>query len=297
MLKTIAILSCMIISCNFCFCQMLPQFDTFKGKAYDLDFREVHKIYGDFIYDNPVITEIEWDKIDVSERFMDEAFPDIDRQRNFGIELHSTLKINQDACYEFILDSDDGSIFWIDKQKVVDNGGLHKMTEKRDTIFIKKGKYPVKLWYYQALPDKYGFIFQAHNVGQNCSKKLETPIEPPKPKREKITLKNEVYFDVNQHQVKEGAKLDLTKIGQEIRQKNPQKILIVGHTDNTGKAEYNLDLSLKRANAIKDYLAAQITLPHISYSIKGLGEKAPLHSNDSEEGRQKNRRVEIILTY
>ncbi|MEN8132419.1 MAG: OmpA family protein [Pseudomonadota bacterium] len=70
--------------------------------------------------------------------------------------------------------------------------------------------------------------------------------------------------------------------------------IIVGHTDNTGNADYNLDLSKRRAQAVSDYLVETGT-PAQKLRVVGLGETDPLASNDTKEGRIKNRRVEIVV--
>ena len=70
---------------------------------------------------------------------------------------------------------------------------------------------------------------------------------------------------------------------------------ISGHTDNTGDASYNLKLSYDRAAAVADYLIRNnISRDRISYL--GLGSTRPVADNTTEEGRQKNRRVEILLS-
>jgi OOP family OmpA-OmpF porin len=69
--------------------------------------------------------------------------------------------------------------------------------------------------------------------------------------------------------------------------------IIIGHTDSTGSAEYNLGLSMRRAQAVSDYLANTGVDADILREV-GRGEEDPIASNDTEEGRSQNRRVEII---
>jgi outer membrane protein OmpA-like peptidoglycan-associated protein len=70
---------------------------------------------------------------------------------------------------------------------------------------------------------------------------------------------------------------------------------VEGHTDNTGSDETNTKLSLQRAEAVRDYLVGQ-GLSAGSMAAKGLGKSVPVADNASPDGRQKNRRVEIILS-
>ena len=70
---------------------------------------------------------------------------------------------------------------------------------------------------------------------------------------------------------------------------------IIGHTDSTGNAEYNQKLSVARASSVASYLESQQVLAK-RVVVQGLGESAPIASNDTPEGRAQNRRVEIRLT-
>jgi outer membrane protein OmpA-like peptidoglycan-associated protein len=72
-------------------------------------------------------------------------------------------------------------------------------------------------------------------------------------------------------------------------------LAIEGHTDNTGTAQVNQSLSEQRANAVRDYLLSQ-GLDSATLSAGGLGMNSPIADNGTPEGRQKNRRVEIIVS-
>lgn len=75
---------------------------------------------------------------------------------------------------------------------------------------------------------------------------------------------------------------------------NPQwKIYIVGHTDNVGTYDYNMDLSQRRAKAVVTALTAQYGVQAARLRAAGVGPVAPVASNESEEGRAENRRVEL----
>jgi outer membrane protein OmpA-like peptidoglycan-associated protein len=70
---------------------------------------------------------------------------------------------------------------------------------------------------------------------------------------------------------------------------------VIGHTDSTGKAEYNQQLSVARASSVARYLESQKVVPQ-RVNTQGMGQNAPIASNDTPEGRALNRRVEIRLT-
>jgi len=76
---------------------------------------------------------------------------------------------------------------------------------------------------------------------------------------------------------------------------NPDlKIFIVGHSDNKGSLDYNTDLSQRRANAVVNELVNSHGINSSRVTAKGLGFLAPVASNKTEEGRAKNRRVELV---
>ena len=78
-------------------------------------------------------------------------------------------------------------------------------------------------------------------------------------------------------------------------QKNERVVVeIAGHTDSIGSEEYNQGLSERRAESVKDYLVGKGVKAH-RLSSKGYGEMRPVASNDTEEGRAENRRVEMVV--
>jgi len=79
-------------------------------------------------------------------------------------------------------------------------------------------------------------------------------------------------------------------------ERNPAvKVLIEGHTDSTGPEDYNMGLSLKRAQAVKDFAVSK-GIAADRMTVKGFGESQPMASNDTKEGRAENRRVEFVVT-
>ena len=108
----------------------------------------------------------------------------------------------------------------------------------------------------------------------------------------KVVLRN-IFFDVGKFNLKDQSVSEVQKV-QELLAKNPElKVQINGHTDNTGDAASNKSLSLKRANAVVDYLISK-GVDQTKVSAKGYGSERPIVSNDDESGgREVNRRTEI----
>jgi len=109
-----------------------------------------------------------------------------------------------------------------------------------------------------------------------------------------ITFDSGVLFDVDKAELKPETIANLNKLA-EIMQKYPDtNIVVEGHTDSAGKEEYNMKLSEKRANSVSSYLAQQ-NVTRSRMNVKWYGESKPIASNDTEEGKKQNRRVEISI--
>jgi outer membrane protein OmpA-like peptidoglycan-associated protein len=103
-----------------------------------------------------------------------------------------------------------------------------------------------------------------------------------------------IFFDTDKTDLKPESTPTLTEIAQMMKGDPKLAILVVGHTDKQGAYEYNIDLSRRRADAVVKSLAANHGVDAKRLRGAGVGMLAPAASNDSEEGRAKNRRVEIV---
>jgi len=108
-----------------------------------------------------------------------------------------------------------------------------------------------------------------------------------------ITLDSGILFDVDKYDVRPEAKRALASLATVLKEADVKAFEVDGHTDSDASDEYNQVLSEKRANAVKDFLASQGITAEIT--IKGYGKTRPVASNDTPEGKQKNRRVEILI--
>jgi outer membrane protein OmpA-like peptidoglycan-associated protein len=110
----------------------------------------------------------------------------------------------------------------------------------------------------------------------------------------KITFDSGILFDVNKATLRPASEEQLGKMAAILQKYPDTNILLEGHTDATGSDEYNLDLSRKRAQSVSNYLATLGVAP-MRFTIMGYGESQPIASNDTDEGRQLNRRVEVAI--
>jgi len=108
-----------------------------------------------------------------------------------------------------------------------------------------------------------------------------------------LTL-SDVYFEFDRADLRPSAAQDLTALAAFLRENPGRAIVIEGHTDSVGSETYNLDLSRRRAAAVQSFLVAQGVDP-TRISARGFGKSYPVASNDSESGRQQNRRVDMLV--
>ena len=104
-----------------------------------------------------------------------------------------------------------------------------------------------------------------------------------------------IFFDTGKSALKPGAKTTLRNIAAQLKGNENLKIAVEGHTDSTGSSEKNTELSEKRAEAVRDYLASQ-GIPADRITAAGKGQAEPVATNKTAAGRQQNRRVELIIT-
>lgn len=110
-----------------------------------------------------------------------------------------------------------------------------------------------------------------------------------------VLNENAVRFDTNKSTLTATAKANLDKLIPVFQEYPDTNITIFGYTDSTGSAEYNLKLSGERAASVKNYLVAK-GLAASRFDVTGLGIADPIASNETVEGRSKNRRVEFAIT-
>jgi len=104
----------------------------------------------------------------------------------------------------------------------------------------------------------------------------------------------DVLFAFDKATLSPGAFRNVDKLADFLQKHPNRSVLIEGHTDNVGSDQYNLDLSEKRAEAVKNALVAK-GVGEERVTTKGYGEKYPVASNNTSDGRQQNRRVELVI--
>lgn len=110
----------------------------------------------------------------------------------------------------------------------------------------------------------------------------------------KLTFDSQLLFDFGESDLKQVNKNDLRKLAETLIEYPETELLIVGHTDDVGSDSFNRKLSRKRAAAVSSQLS-EAGVPNRRLNIVGKGESQPAVSNDTEDSRAKNRRVEIAI--
>ncbi len=103
-----------------------------------------------------------------------------------------------------------------------------------------------------------------------------------------------IYFDTNEATIKPDSRPTLDEIARFLAASPDLQVIVVGHTDNQGALDYNMDLSQRRSAAVMEELIQNYGVSPARLSAHGVGFLAPVASNSNEEGRAKNRRVELV---
>lgn len=131
------------------------------------------------------------------------------------------------------------------------------------------------------------------------AKEIENQLPDAKVKRVgegiEVELSEKVLFDFNQSSLTDDARSNLDKIITVLHKYPDTNIEIQGHTDSVGSDSYNQGLSVKRAKSVFKYLKSK-DIADARLTTRGFGEGAPKYSNETDDGRAQNRRVEFLIT-
>lgn len=109
-----------------------------------------------------------------------------------------------------------------------------------------------------------------------------------------ITFDSGILFDFDSYALKSSTRENLVELAPTLIKYDDTNVLVLGHTDNTGSDAYNETLSQRRANSVNNFLVSR-GVGSARISSEGHGETDPVATNETEEGRQLNRRVEVVV--
>src|SRR5215831_3372165 len=130
---------------------------------------------------------------------------------------------------------------------------------------------------------------------ERLRQQLNAILETQETARGLIVNISDVLFDFNKYTLQPGAREKMAKVSGILLAYPGLKIQLEGHTDSIGTDEYNMKLSQQRADAVRDYLISQ-GVPASTVSALGMGKANPVASNDTAAGRQRNRRVDMVVS-
>lgn len=122
----------------------------------------------------------------------------------------------------------------------------------------------------------------------------QAPPPPPAPMKKKLVLRG-VNFDFDKSDIRADARPILDEAAATLKDAGAVAVVVDGHTDARGTDEYNQALSLRRANSVRSYLIGK-GIDASRMTVEGFGESRPVASNDTDEGRAQNRRVELRVS-
>lgn len=121
---------------------------------------------------------------------------------------------------------------------------------------------------------------------------MPEPAPAPEPQFEPVVLSSDVTFAFDSSELRPGAESVLNNVAATLRQNPNVRVNIEGHTDAVGSNEYNLGLSQRRADSVRSYLMSR-GISGDRMRTAGYGEERPVATNETDQGRAMNRRVEI----
>lgn len=205
-------------------------------------------------------------------RFTDNALIDIEGPDLYIFEVGSEIEATQ-------LEISKDGVNWITVGEI--SGG-------RSEVDIKEFVQPEDVFYYVRLTDlKGGCKGNWPGADIDAIAAIGSVMQ--------VTLNSSFLFDVGSYTLKSEALLSIDSLTSQLNASSIRSVDIYGHTDNVGSDEMNMTLSKNRANAVKECIVKKLKDKSIVINTIGFGKTQPVATNDTEEGRQANRRVSMII--
>ncbi len=263
-----------------------------KGSAYHIDDKYLQAGYGPHVFDGEFYGHIELEALDIELQPEDQTFPGVYERVQFGIIVRSKLDILEAGCYQISLNSDDGSVLWIDDELAISNDGHHQVRRVTDSIVLEAKTYDAKVWYYNAYYGGYALELDIDRIGpaESCPN-----VELSAPPEEPIVLIGAQLFNHGSYTIPRRGAEQFGKLAAQLKTMDIKKITIIGHTDDTGEEADNLVLSNRRAESVLSFLQSRVNLTGVEIVLLGKGESDPIADNSTRAGQVRNRRVEILV--
>ncbi len=269
---------------------------TLKGEVYYIPYG-TNKL-PNFKNLKPV-KEIYTEELNIPPRKFNLGFPGIEeRYEWFAIKYSGNFYLDSTTNFFFRLASDDGSKLYIDDTLIINNDGQHSPIIKTGNKKLSEGYHTIKVEYFQGPADYICLVLQVFKKDKTWEpfrvEKYSSVQVTETEDKIKIVMDNSILFGFDSSELMPEAILALNEIYKIIQNSNSNNIIVSGHTDNSGSKEYNYKLSIERALSVKNALVG-LGIQADRMNVVGLGEDQPVASNDTEENKALNRRVEIDI--
>jgi outer membrane protein OmpA-like peptidoglycan-associated protein len=155
--------------------------------------------------------------------------------------------------------------------------------------FAKGGDVPTEAWHLRVVKISYRCTGPTRTAGEERIVRLERAL-----REQRRAVVYDLYFDFNSDVIREESEPTMREIAEVLRRNPDWTLAIEGHTDDVASDRYNLELSSRRAAAVKAALGTQFGVAGSRLTTAGFGESRPQDRNDTVEGRARNRRVELV---
>jgi outer membrane protein OmpA-like peptidoglycan-associated protein len=247
-------------------------------------------------------------KWDIAPRAFTQGFPGItDRFEWFAVDYQGRIDVPRAGTYGFRLGSDDGSILYIDGAVVINRDGLRAYSATPGKAELTQGPHEFRLSYFQGPryaiglqlwvtpPGEKEKIFNLQDFDRSVLESRADLGVTEDDNAIHVNLGAEVLFDSGKYALRPSATESLKELAVLMKGYPGLPVVIEGHTDSVGADEANQLLSDNRARAVKEWLTTRGGMLAGCITTHGYGETRPIATNDTADGRQKNRRVEIRI--
>lgn len=176
----------------------------------------------------------------------------------------------------------------------------HYAPKAQSLVALKQDALELERWHRQGEPMRYSLgYYPGQRLWLALQQAIDTYVPPPAPKPKPVPkivrLDSMSLFDSGKAALKDGSTKVLVNALVGIKAKPGWLIVVSGHTDNTGGVQLNQTLSLRRAEAVRNWMRDTGDVPESCFAVQGYGDSRPIASNETPDGRSHNRRVEISL--